>query len=242
MEIFETEVVGIIRRTHNVKSFRFKQTREVDFKPGQFFFVTIKINGKERTKHFSFSNSPTEKGYYEFTKRLTGSEFSNALDNLSVGDWTKLKMPYGDFTLDYLKGLNLRNKKIVFLSGGIGITPIRSMCKYIVEKDISIDVKLLYGNRTENDIIFKNDFDNISSKNENINIIYTLDSPKNPSQWRGKRGFITSEMIREEVSDYEDRVFYVCGPPVMVKSLTETLGKELKIPEEKIKLEGFTGY
>ena len=61
---FETEVSDIIQRTHDVKSFRFRTKEDVDFKPGQFFFVTIKIEGMERTKHFSFSNSPTESGLY----------------------------------------------------------------------------------------------------------------------------------------------------------------------------------
>lgn len=242
MEIFETEVVDIIKRTHNVKSFRFKQTKEVNFEPGQFFFVSINIDGKERTKHFSFSNSPTEKGYYEFTKRLTGSEFFNSLDNLSVGDWAKLKMPYGSFTLDYLDNIDIENRKIMFLSGGIGITPIRSMSKYIDDKNLPVDVKILYGNRTENDIIFKSDFDGISSRNENIDIEYTLDSPDDPSQWRGKRGFITGDMIKAGVSDYKDRVFYICGPPGMVDNLTEMLEKELMVKGKRIKLENFTGY
>lgn len=240
MEIFETEVVDIVKRTHNVESFRFKQEKDIDFIPGQYFFVTIKIKGEEKTKHFSFSNSPIEGAYYEFTKKLTGSEFSNALTELCKGDWAKLRMPYGNFTLNYLD--KVENKKIVFLSGGIGITPIRSMCKYIDEKNILVDVKILYGNRTEDDIIFKNDFDKMSSENENIDIIYTLDSPKDPSQWRGKRGFITDEMIKQEVPDYKDRMFYICGPPGMVKSLTEILKKELKVPREEIKLENFTGY
>ena len=127
MVTFETEVSDVIQRTHNVKSFRFKRDESADFKAGQFFLVTIKISGQERTKHFSFSSSPTEKGYIEFTKKLTGSDFSKALDGLKTGDRAKLKMPYGSFTFEG------GYKKIAFLSGGIGITPIRSICKYVVD-------------------------------------------------------------------------------------------------------------
>lgn len=61
MAVFETELLDVVQRTSNVKSFRFKVKEEVNFKPGQFFFLTIRIHGEERTKHFSFSNSPTEK-------------------------------------------------------------------------------------------------------------------------------------------------------------------------------------
>ena len=70
MVIFETEVLDVIPRTQNVKSFRFKLDKQVEFKPGQFFFVSIKIAGQQRTKHFSFSNSPTEKGYIELTPEM----------------------------------------------------------------------------------------------------------------------------------------------------------------------------
>ena len=96
---FETEVIDIVQRTDSVKSFRFKVKKGADFKAGQFLFVTIKIDGLERAKHFSFSNSPTEKEYIEFTKRITQSEYSQALEKLNIGDWAKIKMPLGSFTL-----------------------------------------------------------------------------------------------------------------------------------------------
>jgi len=149
MIIFETEVISVLERTPGVKSFRFKTVKDLFFKPGQFFFVSIIIDGKERTKHFSFSNSPTETDYIEFTKRLTESEFSNGLNKLKPGDWAKIKAPYGNFIF------NEEYKKIAFLSGGIGITPIRSISKYIVDKGMSTDMVLLYGNNTQKDIPFQ---------------------------------------------------------------------------------------
>ncbi|UCB57820.1 MAG: FAD-dependent oxidoreductase [Candidatus Omnitrophota bacterium] len=244
---FETEVRDIIQRTPNVKSFRFKLNKDVDFKPGQFFFVSIKIGGKEQTKHFSFSNSPTEKGYVEFTKRITESEFSKALEGLKVGDWAQLKMPYGSFTFtgEY--------EKIAFLSGGIGITPIRSICKFVADKRIPSDIILLYGNNKEEDIIFREDLDGISRSNKNIRIVYTLTQPLRAGagltsedidrkKWPGRVGLIDDKVIKEEVGDYKERVFYICGPPGMVSSLTGILKNKLGLPEGKIKAENFTGY
>ena len=76
MSAFETSVKQIIQRTYNVKSFRFDVPEDFSYKAGQYFFVTIKSNGEELQKHFSFSSSPTELGYVEFTKKLTGHEFS----------------------------------------------------------------------------------------------------------------------------------------------------------------------
>ncbi len=236
-EELDTEITEIIQRTHNVKSFRFRIKEDVDFKPGQFFFVTIKIGGIERTKHFSFSNSPTEKGYVEFTKRITESEFSKALDRLRVGDWARLKMPYGAFTFEG------KYRNLAFLSGGIGVTPIRSIIKFVVDKKISTDMVFLYGNRMEADIIFKDDFDDIQRTSGNFRVRYTLTGPDTGSEkWPGRRGYIDADMVKEEIPDYKERVFYICGPPIMVVTLVDILRNSLGIAEDSIKTENFTGY
>lgn len=234
---FETEVLDIVQRTHNVKSFRFKIKEDVDFKPGQFFFVTIKIDGVERTKHFSFSNSPTEKGYVEFTKRITDSEFSKALNRLKIGDWARLKMPYGSFTFEG------EYEKIAFLSGGIGITPIRSICKFATDSMLPTDMVLLYGNNREEDIIFRQDLDNMQSVNKNLSIVYTLTSSDIDRKiWKGRTGYIDDTMIKEEMPDYTERIFYICGPPRMVESLINILRNKLGVQQDKIKIENFSGY
>ena len=234
---FETEVLDIIPRTPNVKSFRFGIKEGVNFKPGQFFFVAIKIEGKEATKHFSFSNSPTEKGYVEFTKRITESEYSKALDRLKIGDWARLKMPLGSFTFEG------EYEKIAMLSGGIGITPIRSMCRFAADKRLPADIVLFYGNNKEEDIIFKQDLDLINRVNKNMRIVYTLTSPDiDKKKWQGRTGYIDDKTIKEEVAGYKERVFYICGPPKMVESLVIILKGKLNIQEDKIKIENFTGY
>lgn len=234
---FETEVLDIVQRTHNVKSFRFKIKEDVDFKPGQFFFVTIKIDGTERTKHFSFSNSPTEKGCVEFTKRITDSEFSKALNRLKIGDWARLKMPYGSFTFEG------EYEKIAFLSGGIGITPIRSICKFATDSMLPTDMVLLYGNNKEEDIIFRQDLDNMQSVNKNLRIVYTLTSSDIDRKiWKGRTGYIDDTMIKEEMPDYTERIFYICGPPRMVESLINILKNNLDVQQDKIRTENFSGY
>ena len=234
---FDTKVLDVIQRTNNVKSFRFRIGEDVEFKPGQFFFITIKVDAEEKTKHFSFSNSPTEKGYLEFTKRITDSEFSKALDRLKIGDWARIKMPYGSFVFEG------EYEKIAFLSGGIGITPIRSICKFVTDMKLPTDIILLYGNNKQEDIIFRQDLDQMSSTNKNIHILYTLTSPDIGKQtWPGRTGYIDDEMIKQEIRDYNERVFYICGPPKMVEGLTSILKNRLSIQENKIKTENFAGY
>jgi len=90
---FETKVEEIIKRTHNVSSFRFPRPKSLDYKAGQFIFITIKIGNEEARKHFTLSSSPTEKGFVEFTKKFTGHTFSNALESLEVVDWVKIDAP-----------------------------------------------------------------------------------------------------------------------------------------------------
>ena len=233
----ETRVQEIIRRTHNVKSFRFKLEQDIAFKPGQFFFVAIKIGGVERVKHFSFSNSPTEKGYIEFTKRITASEFSQGLDRLKVGDWARIKMPLGSFTFEG------EYQRVAFLSGAIGITPIRSICKFLTDKGLPTDTVILYGNNKEEDIIFREDFDRMARANKNLRIVYILTSPDIDRQkWTGRTGLIDDQMVKEEIPDYQERVFYICGPPKMVESLLDILKDKLHLGTDKIKIENFTGY
>lgn len=237
MKTLETRIIEVIQRTHDVKSFRLEVKENIDFKAGQFFFITIKIEGKEVSKHFSFSNSPTERNYIEFTKRITESPFSKALDEIKPGDWVRIKLSLGSFTLDKA------SDKIAFLSGGIGITPIRSMCKYSTDKRLPIKIRLLYGNAKEEDIIFRTDFEKMQKANKNLRIIYTLTSPEiDKNKWNGVTGYIDAGMIRKEIPDFNERVFYMCGPSLMVQKLKDILKSDLEIKDDNIVIENFVGY
>jgi ferredoxin-NADP reductase len=230
---FETVVKNIIQRTHNVKSFRFSRPSSFFYKAGQFMFLTIKIEGLDAKKPFSISSSPTESEFIEFTKKLTGHEFSNALDALKIGDWVKIDAPYGTFTFEG------QYDRIVLLSGGIGITPLRSICRYCTDLKLPIKIILIYGNCTEEDIVFKNELEEMQRQNSNVKIVFTLDEPG--QNWTGYKGIITSDLIKNEVSDYSERVFYICGPPAMVKAMEDLLNR-LNIPPIHIKRESWPGY
>ena len=230
---FETNVQKIIKRTYNVKSFRFKVPENFTYKAGQFFFVRIKINGEEKQKHFSFSSSPTEKGYVEFTKKLTGHEFSNGLDKLKEGDWARLKGPLGEFTY------NEKNRKLAMLTGGIGITPVRGICRFCTDEYPDTNIILLYGNRTEEDIVFKDDFEIMQKENKNLKVIHTLSEPS--ENWSGYTGHINKEILLKEVPDYLERNFYSCGPPGLVEAMKKIL-TALAIPKDQIITENFPGY
>jgi ferredoxin-NADP reductase len=231
---FETHVKEIIPRTFNVTSFRFPRPAELNYKPGQFLFVTIKAqDGKELSKHFSLSSSPTEKTHVEFTKKLSESDFSAALKALKVGDWARIDAPYGNFTFEG------EHERIGLLGGGIGITPFISICKYCADTRQKTKVTLLYGNRTENDIAFKKELETMQQQNENLKVVFILNEAS--SGWRGATGLITPEMIKKEIPDYKETMFYTCGPPGMVQVM-EKLVEQLGLPNSQLKREYFTGY
>lgn len=230
---FETYVKEIIPRTYNVTSFRFPRPAELNYKAGQFLFVTFKADGKELSKHFSFSSSPTEKTHIEFTKKLSDSDFSAALKALKNGDWARIDAPYGKFTFEG------EHEKIGLLGGGIGITPFMGICKYCTDTGLDTKVTLLYGNRTENDIAFRKELEAMQKQNKNLKVVFTLNEAD--SGWKGAIGFITADMIKKEIPDYKDTVFYTCGPPAMVE-IMEKLIQSLGLPETQLKREYFTGY
>lgn len=232
-EELELKVKEVIQRTHNVKSFRLEVDRDIAYKAGQYMIVSLKP-GKEWARPLSISSSPTEKGYIEFTKKLTESSFSAALNELRPGDRVGVKYPFGKFTLDDA------SKKIAFLSGGIGVTPVRSICKYVVDKMTGTDAVLLYGNSSREDIVFKEDFDLMAKSYPRLRVVHVLSSPC--KDFPCESGYIRDEIIRKEIPDFSDRKFFICGPPGMVESMKKILLEELGIDKKNIITEGFLGY
>ncbi len=235
---FETSVKKVIKRTPNIKTFRFATHGEqVSYEAGQYLYVNIRIGGREATHHFTISSSPTEtlmSGYLEFTKKITTSDYSQALDKMEPGSWAKLRGPEGRFTLS--RG----GHKLAFLSGGIGITPLRSMLRYIADKQLDRDVVLIYGNDKWENIAFREELDDIAESFGKIRVEYVLSGPEVPAGWKGRRGYITRHIVTELVPDYTERTFYVSGPPKMVLGLEGQLSTI--VDSDRIERDYFPGY
>lgn len=229
---FETTIQEIIPRTHDVTSFRFPKPADLQYKPGQFLYITIKQGGSELSKHFSFSSSPTD-DFIEFTKKFTDHEFSMALKAARVGDWARIDAPYGNFTFEG------EHQKIGLLCGGIGITPFMSMCKNATDKGLSSKITLFYGCKTEADIAFRRELEELARKNGNLKVVFVLNQAS--PGWSGATGNITGDLVQKELGDFGDVTFFACGPPGMVKAM-QGLVEGLGLPKEQLKVELFTGY
>lgn len=236
MDIYKAELNQRLKRTPTIESFRFFPSEKINFTPGQFLrliFDKDNLGNKELNKYLSFSSSPA-KDYIEVTKRLSESQFSDKLKSLNLGDQGFIQAPLGScvFKDEY--------KKIAFLIGGIGITPVISILEYIVDKGLKTDVYLFYSNRNEEEIAFKEELDNWQVANRGIKVVYTLTEA--PSQKANCRfGYINKELLLQNIKDTSERIFYIFGPPKMVEAM-ERLCKEMVVADEKIKTEIFMGY
>ncbi len=145
--------------------------------------------------------------------------------------------PLGKFVLheDY-------SKPAAFLSGGIGVTPFRSIMKYATNKQLPVKITMFDSNRNEENILYKKEFDECVDLDANLKIVYTLDVSDN--DWKGERGYINQAMVTKYLNSNEldDSIYYICGPPVMLKAMQKLLQDDLHIPKQRIKIEEFTGY
>jgi ferredoxin-NADP reductase len=141
----------------------------------------------------------------------------------------------------------------VFLSGGIGVTPFRSMIKYATDKQLPLKIVMFDSNKDPDNILFRKEFYEWTKLNKNLKIIYTVsenthddDQSNTPTtnSWEGEYGRINKAMILKYLDNtlLNNSIFYICGPPGMLNAMKSLLQEELKISKEKVKVEEFTGY
>lgn len=236
MQEVEAIFIGSVKRTAEIESFRFSPVEDIAFLPGQFMqliFDPVNRNNFVLNKYLSFSSAPG-RNYFEVTKRISGSEFSNSLLRLKSGDKVLVKAPMGNciFRDEY--------KKIGFLIGGIGITPVISILEYIAGKNLDTSVDLLYSNRVEEDIAFKAEIDKWSRENPRIKPVYTVTEcrPKDSKCFFGK---IDERFLNSHICGSRQRIIFIFGPPSMVALMKDTCLKT-GCAEDNIKVENFTGY
>jgi ferredoxin-NADP reductase len=164
------------------------------------------------------------------------SSYKAKLLTLEKGDAVVAAQLAGDFSLP-----RSQKKKLVFIAGGIGITPFRSMIKSLIDSGEKRDIVIFYGNNSVADIAYTGLLDDAEEK-LGIKVIYSLaDQESIPPDWQGIRGYVTAEAIKKEVPDYRERSFYISGPRAMVTAYENTLRK-LGVKKSRIKLDFFPGF
>ena len=181
------------------------------FKPGQCIRITLSDplyeDKKGNARDFSIASSPAEPSLMIAT-RMTGSAFKQSLADLPLGSSVRASGPDGDFLLDAD-----RMRPAVFLAGGIGITPFRSMIKYTIEQHSPQRLTLVYCNRSPDDAAFLDELQNWEKENSNFRFIPTMTQPENLAKtWTGRSGYIDVRFVKDYLRDQEQPVSYVAGP------------------------------
>ncbi|OGE64673.1 hypothetical protein A3J13_02275 [Candidatus Daviesbacteria bacterium RIFCSPLOWO2_02_FULL_36_8] len=215
------------QESEDVVSFLFEPNFK--FEAGQYLEWTLphpKPDSRGVRRFFTISSSPTE-GFLMITTRFAekSSTFKSALKKLESGQEISVSNLEGDFTLP-----RDTEKKLVFIAGGIGITPFRSMIKYLIDRGEKRDIVLLYSVKTLEEIVFKYLFD--EAKFVGVSAVYVSTDTM---------GFIDQSMIQKQIPDYKERYFYISGPQTMVDSFKQTL-KAIGISSKQIRTDFFPGY
>lgn len=224
----------------DIYDFIFGTTQKPAFTPGQYMEWTLPqdhSDSRGNRRYFTLASSPTEDNIRIGIKSYeNSSSFKKRLFTMEKGEQIIASQLAGDFTI-----AKNNNDKLVFIAGGIGVTPYRSMVKHLVDTNQRKDIIFIYVNSFANDFVYKDIFDEAYSK-FGLKMIYVITNLQNiPQDWQGKTGYITAKMIQEEIPDFEERIFYISGPNVMVEAY-KTLLHSLQIKDRRIKTDYFPGF
>jgi len=211
---------------------------EIDFTPGQYFFVTLPDVGyrddKGLRRHITVVTSPNEKGVLGFATRMRESAFKRSLGELPVGTNVEVEPPKGSFALP-----ENASRPLVFVAGGIGITVFRSMLRYIREEGLPYRVTLIFSNRDRESTAFVDELEELGQEISNFRLILTM--TQDPG-WEGETRKIDSQFLRDYLgADLNENTFLVAGPPAMVEGVQEALD-EAGVEEENVIAERYSGY
>lgn len=214
--------------SHDSQELIFTSEKRVNYKPGQYMEFTFQhknIDSRGARRFFTVASSPTEPDIHLGIKFYEpGSSFKRAIKGLTSAQPIVASQIGGDFTLpDNLE------QKVVFIAGGIGITPYRSMLKYMIDTNQKRTVTLIYAARTPEDIVFRETIEEAQEK-LGTQVVYATGDVR-----------VDADFIKKQVPDYQSCLFYISGPHGMVVALEDAL-KSLGLPQPHIKKDFFSGY
>ena len=229
----QVKIKEIIQETKDTITWQFEES--VNYLPGQFITIDTKQFPQLKEAKIGRINGPRA---YSITwpfgitvkKEEEGLFSTFVIDNfLKVGDIIEIKGPFGFFKYS-------EHSDVILIGAGSGIVPLYTIICYFIDNKLPFQAKLLYGNKTEDSIIFKKQLDQLSLENKNIEIVHTL--TRADDSWKGRRGRIDISLIEETAKDLSKYIFYICGPSEFGNSIKSELLKK-GIPAEKIKMEAY---
>ena len=224
------QLMAIHHATHDTKTFRFglPENATLDMLPGDYLYVHATVNGRAVKRPYTPSSLVGITGHFDLTvKRYETGLISKYLHEQNVGNPVLMSGPnQGGHWVDGMA------KKVGFVAGGTGITPMISIIRWILTKRLDVDLVLLFANKTEADIIFREEWERDVREHANFHCYHVLEQP--PAAWSQGTGRITEDILRQQLpSPNSETVIFLCGPPPMVDHLEVSL-KGLGYSEQAI--------
>ncbi len=217
------EVTEVRQEADDIWSLFFKGPR-LDFKPGQFMFIQLFRDGQLSSPHpFTISASPTAENLSITPKKL--GDFTMTIKDTRPGDRAYIDAPYGVFSF-----LNVAPGELVFIAGGIGITPFMSMLRYSYDHKLDQKVTLFWANRSEKNLCFQEELETMQKEMPGLKVIPVMsDQP----DWSGEKGHIKAPVLMNYLESLDNKEYFVCGPPAMSRAVINEL-KQLNVSSLKI--------
>ena len=220
-------VTEVVPEAHDVTSIYF-EGRKPEFKPGQFMMIRLEESGRYSEEHpYTISSSPTDETL-RISAKASG-DFSAGLRDVTAGARAVIEAPFGVFSY-----VSVPSDKLVFIAGGIGVTPFLSQLRHMRATGASREVRMIWGNKTQQDLSFADELAAAEREVPGFSVTHVLSH----EEWEGEHGFIDAELIRRHVDQPAAWHYMVCGPPVMMKAVFAAL-KTLGVPSGQVHHERF---
>ncbi len=221
-------VAEVLQENHDIWTLFFNGNFP-DFKSGQFMIIRLVREGIISESHpFTISSSPTSSRLSVSIK--SAGDFTSTIRNTRITDYAYIEEPYGIFSF-----LNFDDDDLILIATGIGITPFISMIRYIFDKKLKKNIVLLWGNKSEKDIIFKEELNKIAKELRSLKMVHILSQQ---DDWQGEKWHIDAEKIKKYVENFQNGQFFICGAPQMMLKIVTTL-KKLGVSKQRIHYEKF---
>ncbi|HXD01470.1 MAG TPA: ferric reductase-like transmembrane domain-containing protein [Verrucomicrobiae bacterium] len=231
-------IARIVKETPDVRTFRFVspdgQPLPFQHLPGQYLILSLQIDGKKVNRTYTIASSPARPDYCEVTvkREENGLASGHLHEKLREGDIINVSAPAGRFTFD-----GSQSKSIVLIAGGVGITPLMSILRYLTDRSWQGDIHFLYCAKSPQDIIFRQELADLQKRFPNLHLHITLTRAEG-ADWNGPKGRISAEVLKKIVPDLATHPVYICGPASMMEPTIQLL-HELGVPADQIKSEAF---
>lgn len=240
MSVYKVKLTEKREVAEGTMAFHFEKPEGFAYKAGQFADCTlinpVETDAEGNTRPFSFASAPFEDELM-FATRMRDTAFKRGLKTMELGTEISLNAPHGSFTLH-----DNANIPAVFLMGGIGVTPVRSIILQAMHDNAPHRILVFYSNKRPEDAAFLDELIKSPNANANYTFVGTMtEMDKSGREWRGETGFIDKGMLQKYVDDLTLPIYYVDGPPAMVKAMRQILS-EVGVDKGNIRTEEFSGY